>query len=288
MLVMQRERADTPAGSGPPSKVSATRAATAKAQRDSGRPARGRVPAAVRLEHVSKAFDEKKVLDDVSFEVSEGSGFVILGRSGTGKSVTLKHMIGLVRPDSGRVFVGDAEVSALPPAELARVRTRIGFLFQNAALFDSISVGENVAFPLRRHTKLRESEIRSRASEKLEAVGLADEYDKMPADLSGGMRKRAGLARALALDPPILLVDEPSAGLDPVTSEEIDDLLLDLKRHGGTTLIVVTHNIPSARKLGDELLMLHDGRAIARGTVQELDRSGDELVAAFMRSAHAG
>jgi phospholipid/cholesterol/gamma-HCH transport system ATP-binding protein len=164
----------------------------------------------------------------------------------------------------------------------------MGFLFQTAALFDSISVGENVAFPLRRHTKLRDAEIRARVRDKLASVGLEREYDKMPAALSGGMRKRAGLARALALDPPILLVDEPSAGLDPVTSEEIDDLLLGLKRHGGTTLIVVTHNIPSARKLGDELLMLHDGRVIAQGTVEEFDRSRDELVAAFMRSEHAG
>ena len=244
--------------------------------------------AAVRLEGVSKAFGGRKVLDEVSFEVPQGHGFVILGRSGTGKSVTLKHIIGLIRPDSGRVFVGDDEISALSSADLVRVRTRIGFLFQNAALFDSISVGENVAFPLRRHTKLRDGEIRSRVREKLAAVGLEEEYGKMPAALSGGMRKRAGLARALALDPPILLVDEPSAGLDPVTSEEIDELLYELKEHGGTTLIVVTHNIPSARKLGDQLLMLHEGRIIARGTAEELDRSEDELVAAFMRSRNAG
>ena len=244
--------------------------------------------AAVRLEHVSKSFNGHSVLDDVSFDVAGGRGFVILGRSGTGKSVTLKHMIGLVRPDRGRVFVGDEEISALSGPALARVRTGMGFLFQNAALFDSISVGENVAFPLRRHTRLRDAEIKSRAAQKLAAVGLEREYDRMPADLSGGMRKRAGLARALALDPPILLVDEPSAGLDPVTSEEIDDLLLGLKRDGGTTLIVVTHNIPSARKLGDELLMLHEGRVVARGTVAEFERSRDDLVAAFMRSEHAG
>ena len=279
MAVMERDRLEAKAG--PPSRVPDVRD---RPTTDSRQPSR----AAVRLEHVSKAFNGKKVLDDVSFDVPEACGFVILGRSGTGKSVTLKHIIGLIRPDNGRVFVGDDEVSALAPADLSRVRTRIGFLFQNAALFDSISVGENVAFPLRRHTKLREAEIKARAREKLDAVGLADEYDKMPADLSGGMRKRAGLARALALDPPILLVDEPSAGLDPVTAEEIDGLLLDLKRNGGTTLIVVTHNIPSARKLGDELLMLHEGRAIARGTVEELDRSDNQLVAAFMRSVHAG
>jgi phospholipid/cholesterol/gamma-HCH transport system ATP-binding protein len=244
--------------------------------------------AAVRLDHVTKAFGNRKVLDDVSFEVPAGAGFVILGRSGTGKSVTLRHMIALVRPDSGRVFVCQDEISALSGSPLSRVRRRIGFLFQNAALFDSISVGENVAFPLRRHTKMREQEIRTRATEKLAAVGLEGDYDKMPATLSGGMRKRAGLARALALDPEILLVDEPSAGLDPITAGEIDTLLGDLKRRGGVTLVVVTHNIPSARRLGDELLMLHEGRIIARGSPGDMDRSTDDLVRAFMTSQHAG
>jgi phospholipid/cholesterol/gamma-HCH transport system ATP-binding protein len=244
--------------------------------------------AAVRLEGVTKAFGDRTVLDDVSFEVTEGQGFIILGRSGTGKSVTLRHIIGLVRPDNGRVFVEDEEISRLEGEKLSNVRKQIGFLFQNAALFDSISVGENVAFPLRRHSKLRDGEIRERAMKKLASVGLEREYDKMPADLSGGMRKRAGLARALALDPRLLLVDEPSAGLDPITTEEIDDLLLALKRDGGTTIVVVTHNIPSARKIGDELVMLHEGRIIARGTAAELDQSTNPLVRAFMTSAHAG
>jgi phospholipid/cholesterol/gamma-HCH transport system ATP-binding protein len=186
------------------------------------------------------------------------------------------------------VLVGSDEVSALSGPELSRVRRSIGFLFQNSALFDSISVGENVAFPLRRHTKLGNDEIRRRAQDKLAAVGLEREYDKMPAALSGGMKKRAGLARAMALDPPLLLVDEPSAGLDPVTSDEIDTLLYELKARGGTTLIVVTHNIPSARHLGDQLVMLHDGRILASGTADDLDRSDDDLVRAFMRSKHAG
>ena len=243
--------------------------------------------AVVRLEHVTKAFGSKTVLADVSFEVPAGRGFVILGRSGTGKSVTLKHIVALTRPDAGRVFVEDDEISVLDGPELSRVRKRIGFLFQNAALFDSISVGENVAFPMRRHTKWTDAEIQDRAGAKLEAVGLAGEYDKMPADLSGGMRKRAGLARAMALDPMLLLVDEPSAGLDPITADEIDDLLSRLKSDG-TTLVVVTHNIESARHLGDELMMLHEGRIIARGTVQELDGSDNELVRAFMRSSNAG
>ena len=243
---------------------------------------------AVRLDRVTKSFGTRRVLDDVSFEVAPGRGFVILGRSGTGKSVTLRHIIGLLQPDRGRVFVGADEISALNGPALSRVRQRIGFLFQNAALFDSITVGENVAFPLRRHTRLKERDIRQRAQERLAEVGLEREYSKMPADLSGGMRKRAGLARAMALDPEILLVDEPSAGLDPITADEIDELLLDRKRRGRVTLIVVTHNMPSARRLGDELAMLHEGRIVARGPAEELDRSSDPLVRAFMTSQHAG
>jgi phospholipid/cholesterol/gamma-HCH transport system ATP-binding protein len=243
---------------------------------------------AVRLDHVTKSFGSHKVLDDVTFDVPAGKGFVILGRSGTGKSVTLRHIIGLVRPDSGRVVVRGKEISALDGTELANVRKDIGFLFQNAALFDSITVGENVAFPMRRHTKLSDREIRDRAREKLVAVGLEKDYEKMPADLSGGMKKRAGLARAMALDPGLLLVDEPSAGLDPITTEEIDDLLLSLKQQSGTTLVVVTHNIPSARKIGDELVMLHEGRIAARGTPEELERNEEPFVRAFLSSTHAG
>lgn len=242
---------------------------------------------AIRLEHVTKAFNERKVLDDVTLDVETGRAFCLLGRSGTGKSVTLKHIIGLMRPDAGRVFVHGRDVAALTGRELSEVRRSMGFLFQNAALFDSISVGENVAFPLRRHTDWPDAKIRQVAKTKLAEVGLENEYDKMPADLSGGMRKRAGLARAMALDPDILLVDEPSAGLDPITANEIDDLLVDLKKKG-TTLVVVTHDIPSARHVGDELGMLHEGKIIARGTAEELDRSDDKLVRAFMRSEGAG
>lgn len=242
---------------------------------------------AVRLDHVTKSFGERRVLDDVSFDVPEGIGFIILGRSGTGKSVALRHIIGLLRPDQGRVFVRGREISALSGEALSEVRREIGFLFQNAALFDSISVGENVAFPMRRHTRMSDGEIRERAIAKLESVGLGRDYDKMPGDLSGGMRKRAGLARAMALDPAILLVDEPSAGLDPVTSEEIDQLLITLKEQGAT-LIVVTHNIPSARALGDRLVMLHEGQLVAEGTVDDFERSEHELVRAFMSSSHSG
>jgi phospholipid/cholesterol/gamma-HCH transport system ATP-binding protein len=267
------------AGPSPPAEAPAGHAGTGE---------KGGNGPAVKLDHVSKAFGERRVLDDVSFEVPEGCGFVILGQSGTGKSVTLRHIIALVQPDKGRVFVHGDEISALKGPDLSNARKKIGFLFQNSALFDSISVGENVAFPLRRHSDLSEADISARAREKLAAVGLEEEYEKMPGALSGGMKKRAGLARALALDPRLLLIDEPSAGLDPITSGEIDDLLLDLKRNGGVTLVVVTHNIPSARQLGDQLLVLHEGRIVAQGSPEELDQSDHELVRAFLSNRHAG
>lgn len=242
---------------------------------------------AVRLSHVSKTFGARRVLDDISFDVARAQAFCLLGRSGTGKSVTLRHIVGLVKPDRGSVQVEGQEVPALGTRALARLRTRMGFLFQNAALFDSMTVGENVAFPLRRHTDLPEAEILRRARQKLADVGLEGDFDKMPADLSGGMRKRAGLARAMVLDPPVLLVDEPSAGLDPITTGEIDALLVARKR-AGTTLVIVTHNIPSARVLSDRMAFLHEGRIIASGTPAELDAADDPLVQAFMRSEGGG
>ncbi len=242
----------------------------------------------IRLEQVSKRFGSFRVLDEVSIAVPRGQATVILGRSGTGKSVMLKHIVGLLAPDAGRVIVQGADLTGLSPSSMAVVRRQVGFLFQNAALFDSMTVGDNVSFPLHRHTYLSEDAIRAKAEEKLALVGLARDYDKMPAALSGGMRKRAGLARAMALDPAILLVDEPSAGLDPITSEEIDDLLVQLKRDLGTTLIVVTHNIPSARRIGDTLLFLHEGRVLASGTVAELEQSSHDIVKRFMESQSGG
>jgi len=242
---------------------------------------------AVRFEHVSKAFGTLTVLDDISFDIAAGQAFCLLGRSGTGKSVTLRHIVGLVQPDGGKVFVEERDIATLAARQLADVRKHMGFLFQNGALFDSISVGENVAFPMRRHTDWSDTEIRERATKKLADVGLAKDYDKRPAELSGGMKKRAALARAMALDPPILLVDEPSAGLDPITAHEIDELLARTKQ-GGTTLVVVTHNIPSARVIGDVFAVLHDGRMLATGTLDALETSGEPLVQAFMRSQGGG
>jgi phospholipid/cholesterol/gamma-HCH transport system ATP-binding protein len=242
---------------------------------------------AVRFEHVSKAFGDRTVLDDVSFTIPEATAFCLLGRSGTGKSVTLRHIVGLVQPDKGHVFVADRDVATLAGRALAEVRTHMGFLFQNAALFDSMSVGENVAFPMRRHTDWSDAVIRDRVAHKLAGVGLEGEGDTMPGNLSGGMKKRAGLARAMALDPTLLLVDEPSAGLDPITADEINALLIATKR-SGTTLIVVTHNIPSARVIGDQFAVLHEGRLLANGTVQALDASEEPIVRAFMSSQGGG
>ena len=244
-------------------------------------------PSAIRLVGLSKAFGSLTVLDDVTLDVRRGHALCILGRSGTGKSVTLKSIVGLIRPDHGEVYVGDDAITELDSRGLSRVRRNIGFLFQNSALFDSISVGENVAFPLRRHTDLSPREIEQKARAKLAAVGLEQDYAKMPAELSGGMRKRAALARAMALDPPILLADEPSAGLDPITAEEID-LLLVRTKEAGATLVVVTHNIPSARTIADEMAFLHEGRVLARGSVEDLDRSEEPLVKQFMRSESGG
>jgi phospholipid/cholesterol/gamma-HCH transport system ATP-binding protein len=239
----------------------------------------------IRFEKITKAFDGRCVLDEVSFEVSHRTTCCIMGRSGTGKSVTLKLLMGLLNPDEGKIYVNDVEIETLDSTGLVKVRKTMGFLFQYSALFDSLSVADNVAFPLRRHTRMRETEIAASVLEKLAAVGLEAELDKMPLDLSGGMRKRVGLARALALNPSILLVDEPSSGLDPITAREIDELLIGLKSSNKTTIVVVTHNVPSARRIGDKLIILHGGHIIAQGTARELDDSKDEVVRQFMSSA---
>jgi len=245
------------------------------------------VEPAIRFDRVSKSFGTLKVLDEVSFEVPRGSALCILGRSGTGKSVTIKQLVGLIRPDSGNIYVEGEEISRLPGRELPRVRKRMGFLFQYSALFDSISVGENVAFPLRRHSTLSNQEILDRVEHKLKRVGLHGISNKMPSEISGGMRKRVGLARALALDPPILLADEPSSGLDPVTSAEIDELFLDLKQTEHTTMVIVTHNIPSASRIADQMIVLSEGHIIARGTAADLESSEHALVRGFMKSQGA-
>jgi phospholipid/cholesterol/gamma-HCH transport system ATP-binding protein len=230
------------------------------------------------LDHVCKGFNGHRVLNDLSFQVSTGEGFCLLGKSGTGKSVTLKLMIGLIKPDAGRIFIRGNEIPTLGPARLSAVRKNTGFLFQNAALFDSISVADNVAFPLRRHTDKSEKQIQTIVHEKLREVELENDGEKMPSELSGGMSKRAALARALALDPAILLVDEPSSGLDLITASEIDDLLLRLKKNRNVTLVVVTHDVTGARKFADRFAVLDKGIIAGCGTLDDLQRSDNPLV----------
>lgn len=242
----------------------------------------------IRFDGVSKSFGSRAVLQEISFNVPTGTAYVLLGRSGTGKSVTLKLICGLLKADHGSITVGGEDITSLDSTGLIPIRKRMGFLFQSAALFDSFSVGENVAFAMRRNTDKSDKDIREQAKSILEKVGLGKEYDSMPSDLSGGMRKRAGLARALALEPSILLVDEPSAGLDPVTSSEIDELLLMVKKNHHATLVVVTHNIPSARTIGDRMAFLDEGKILAEGTAEELERSEHQLVRDFMKSRQGG
>ena len=216
----------------------------------------------IRFDHVTKRFGAKTVLDDVSYEIAKGEVFCIVGPSGTGKSVSLKHMIRLLTPTSGDVWVGEDCVSAAPASELSRIRGRFGYLFQSAALLAWMNVFENVALPLREKTKLSEDEIRARVADALEKVGLDPDGAAYPSDLSGGMQKRAGLARAIVTEPEILLYDEPTSGLDPVTSRMIDELIADLNNRLGTTSVVVTHDLHSALAIADRIAMLSEGKVV--------------------------
>ena len=237
---------------------------------------------AISLEDVRKGFGGRAVLDGLTFSVDEGEALCVLGRSGTGKSVTLKLMIGLLKADSGQVKVQDRDMAALKPAELAGLRRHMGYMFQNAALFDSFTLYQNLALPLQRLAPDEgKEEIDAAVKKALEQVGLEKDGEKMPAELSGGMQKRAGLARALVLRPQILLVDEPSSGLDRITAQEITDLLLTVKRDKHTTMVVVTHDVHGARQLGHKLAVLDGGKLIGWGTPEELDRSDNELVKKF-------
>ncbi len=233
--------------------------------------------AVVEFDRVSKAFGAKQVLCDVSFEVREGEALCILGRSGTGKSVTLKLMVSLLKPDSGRIRIDGEDITAFGESDLSRVRRKMGFLFQDAALFDSLTLYENLALPLLRLTDKSPDEVDSAVDRVLRQVGLESDKKKLPAELSGGMRKRAGLARALALEPRILLADEPSSGLDRITASEIDELLLAQKAEHKTTLIIVTHDVRGARRVGDRIAVLDQGRLIAQGTAAEVEHNENEL-----------
>jgi phospholipid/cholesterol/gamma-HCH transport system ATP-binding protein len=233
---------------------------------------------AVDFQHVFKSFGQKQVLRDVSFRIHAGEAFCVLGRSGAGKSVTLKLMDGLLKPDQGSIVIQGTDIVHVASAALNDTRKHVGFLFQDAALFDSLSLFENVAFPLRRHTRKSEREIREIVHEKLQKVELEKEGDTMPAQLSGGMRKRAGLARALSLDPQLLLVDEPSTGLDRITASEIYDLLLRLKEQRNVTLVVVTHDVLGVRSFTDRFAVLDQGVIAASGSYADLEASANSLV----------
>ena len=241
----------------------------------------GAAPAVV-LQHVSKFFGEKPILRDVSFQVRPGEALCILGRSGTGKSVTLKLIISLLKPEQGQIWIEGEEITSLHASDLSRVRRKMGFLFQGAALFDSLTLYENLALPLLRLTSKSPAQVEVIIDRVLREVGLRDDKHKMPSELSGGMRKRAGLARALVLEPRILLVDEPSSGLDRITAAEIDELLLREKVEHRTTLIVVTHDVRGARRIADRIAVLNQGRLIADGTVEEVQHSENEIARNLM------
>ncbi len=236
----------------------------------------------IELDRVSKTLGDKAVLDGLVLTVREGETLVILGGSGTGKSVTLKHMVGLMKPDAGRVRVAGEDITDFTERELEPVRRRYGYCFQGAALLNSLSVFENVALPLREHERLEEEELGTRVLEVLRLVGLEDAAQKMPAVLSGGMRKRAGLARAIVRRPQIVLYDEPTAGLDPVISRTIDELILDLRDRLKVTSVVVTHDIASAFRVGTRLAMLHRGRIHLEGSPELFRTTHDPLVRQFV------
>lgn len=236
----------------------------------------------VQIKGLHKSFNERKVLDGIDLDISSGETLSVLGRSGTGKSVLLKILVGLQQPDSGSVRIHGREITGLSRKELNQIRTKIGFLFQNAALYDSMTVEQNVAFPLERLGHLSEIKRKQRVRELLSSVGMEKDLDKLPGQISGGMQKRVGLARALALDPDVVFFDEPTAGLDPITASEIDDLILKMQKEKGITSIVVTHDLPSARSISDRLALLRDGKVLIEGTFKQLQESKDTFVVEFL------
>jgi phospholipid/cholesterol/gamma-HCH transport system ATP-binding protein len=236
----------------------------------------------IRLIDVFKAFGSKRVLEGFTLDVVEGETMVIIGYSGTGKSVAIKHIVGLLEPDSGQVIVDDFEVPALSRRDLYKLRARIGYVFQFAALFDSFTIGENVAMGLRKQQELAEDEIQGRVKEALDLVDLPNVENRYPAELSGGMRKRVGIARAIALRPKYILYDEPTTGLDPVTSAVIDQLMIRMRDRLGVTSIVITHDMRSAYTVGTRIAMLYQGRVRQVGTVDEVQHTTDPIVRQFI------
>ncbi len=238
----------------------------------------------IRLEHVKKSFGNRRVLIDLELEVAKGETFVIMGASGSGKSVTLKHVVGLLHADAGRVIVGDRDVGAATPRELNEIRADIGYLFQHGALLNWMTVGQNVALPLRedRRRKLKAADVDRIVLEKLALVNMASERDKLPSEISGGMRKRAALARVLAANPKFILYDEPTGGLDPRMAATISNLVNNVRERFGVTSIVVTHDLPHAYEVGDRIGMMHLGRLIEIGTPDEIRKSKNPIVRDFI------
>jgi phospholipid/cholesterol/gamma-HCH transport system ATP-binding protein len=238
---------------------------------------------AIAVEDLHKSFGSQKVLNGVSLTVKRGETLAVLGRSGTGKSVLLRLTIGLEKPDSGSILIHGRDITGLDLDQLGEIRMKMGFLFQHAALYDSLTVEENVAFPLQHHKKeMSKSERADRVKQLLAEVGMDGHLDKMPSDISGGMQKRVGLARALALEPEILLLDEPTAGLDPISSGEIDDLVLKLQAEHHMASIVVTHDLHSAKTIADRLALLNEGNVVIEGSFEELQKSDNEFVREFL------
>jgi len=237
----------------------------------------------IEIRDLTFRYNDHVILDNVSFTLNEDETIVVIGRSGVGKSTLIRCILGLSRPESGSILVDGADITNMAEAELNLIRRDFGMLFQSSALFNSLTVGENVAFPLRRHRDYEEDKIRAIVHEKLELVELGDCEDMMPAELSGGMKKRAGLARALALDPRCLFFDEPIAGLDPIIASGIDELILKLKQVAGMMMLIVTHELIHGFKVADKVVMLHEGKVIAMGTPSEIQLNEDEYVQQFLR-----
>lgn len=245
----------------------------------------GGVPV-VAVENLRKTFGTLKVLDGISLSVNRGETLAVLGRSGTGKSVLLRLIIGIETPDSGSVFIHGQNIAGLAIDQMGRIRKKIGFLFQHAALYDSLTIAENVAFPLEHHRRdMSRSDRGDRVKQLLAEVGMAGDFRKLPSDISGGMQKRVGLARALALEPEILLLDEPTAGLDPISSGEIDDLILKLQRERHMASIVVTHDMHSARTIADRLALLDQGNVVIEGKFEDLQKSDIGFVNEFLKQS---